>query len=117
MRPLLRQLVGTPYFKYFKAALWCDCPFWPDDGMCMLRDCSVGECDSDEVPSAFREEDAASCSAPAAPCLRLHLLPDRQNDRCLNTVVVQHARDLHWQLPSMHACGGVCPMSPSQPSG
>lgn len=63
MRPLLRQLVGTPYFKYFKAALWCDCPFWPDDGMCMLRDCSVGECESDEVPSAFREEDAASCSA------------------------------------------------------
>ena len=24
--------------------LWCDCPFWPDDGMCSLRDCSVCEC-------------------------------------------------------------------------
>ena len=64
VHPLLQQVVATPYFTYFKAALWCDCPFWPDDGMCMLRDCSVGECSPEEVPSAFREEDAASCSAP-----------------------------------------------------
>ncbi|CAI7928705.1 unnamed protein product [Closterium sp. NIES-54] len=43
--------------------LWCDCPFWPDDGMCHSRDCSVGECKDDEVPPALR------CPSPPAPSL------------------------------------------------
>lgn len=63
VNPLLKQVVQTPYFTYFKASLWCDCPFWPDDGMCMLRDCSVCECEPDEVPRAFKEADSASCGA------------------------------------------------------
>ena len=34
--------------------LWCDCPFWPDDGMCRLRDCSVCECPENEFPEHFK---------------------------------------------------------------
>lgn len=34
--------------------LWCDCPFWPDDGMCKLRDCSVCECPENEFPELFK---------------------------------------------------------------
>ncbi|KAK3015270.1 hypothetical protein RJ639_005690 [Escallonia herrerae] len=34
--------------------LWCDCPFWPDDGMCRLRDCSVCECPENEFPESFK---------------------------------------------------------------
>ena len=34
--------------------LWCNCPFWPDDGMCKLRDCSVCECPESEFPEPFK---------------------------------------------------------------
>lgn len=54
LHPLLKQLVTTPFFRYFKVKLWCDCPFWPDDGMCRLRDCSVCECPENEFPEPFK---------------------------------------------------------------
>ncbi|KAJ8761914.1 hypothetical protein K2173_006516 [Erythroxylum novogranatense] len=53
--PSLQQLVKTPFFRYFKVKLWCDCPFWPDDGMCRLRDCSVCECPESEFPASFKK--------------------------------------------------------------
>ncbi|CAN1302372.1 Endoplasmic reticulum oxidoreductin-1 [Linum perenne] len=31
LNPSLQELVKTPFFRYFKAKLWCDCPFWTDD--------------------------------------------------------------------------------------
>jgi ERO1-like protein alpha len=55
LNPLLQDLVKTPFFRYFKAKLWCDCPFWPDDGMCRLRDCSVCECPDNEFPEIFKK--------------------------------------------------------------
>ncbi|XP_014499515.1 endoplasmic reticulum oxidoreductin-2-like [Vigna radiata var. radiata] len=35
--------------------LWCDCPFWPDDGMCELRGCSACECPESEFPESFKK--------------------------------------------------------------
>ncbi|KAJ4726581.1 Endoplasmic reticulum oxidoreductin-1 [Melia azedarach] len=55
LHPLLQELVTTPFFRYFKVKLWCDCPFWPDDGMCRLRDCSVCECPENEFPEPFKK--------------------------------------------------------------
>ncbi|XP_010275885.1 PREDICTED: endoplasmic reticulum oxidoreductin-1-like [Nelumbo nucifera] len=55
LHPLLQEIVTTPFFRYFKAKLWCDCPFWPDDGMCRLRDCSVCECPENEFPEPFKK--------------------------------------------------------------
>ncbi|KAK6154848.1 hypothetical protein DH2020_009096 [Rehmannia glutinosa] len=55
LHPLLQQIVKYPFFRYFKVKLWCDCPFWPDDGMCRLRDCSVCECPENEFPETFRK--------------------------------------------------------------
>ncbi|XAR68222.1 hypothetical protein NMG60_11003280 [Bertholletia excelsa] len=55
LHPLLQELVTTPFVRYFKVKLWCDCPFWPDDGMCRLRDCSVCECPENEFPETFRK--------------------------------------------------------------
>lgn len=55
LHPLLQELVTTPFFRYFKVKLWCDCPFWPDDGMCQLRDCSVCECPENEFPETFKK--------------------------------------------------------------
>ena len=42
------------WFNSLQVKLWCDCPFWPDDGMCRLRDCSVCECPESEFPEAFK---------------------------------------------------------------
>ncbi|AQK63139.1 Endoplasmic reticulum oxidoreductin-1 [Zea mays] len=55
LHPILQELVKLPFFRYFKVKLWCDCPFWPDDGMCKLRDCSVCECSENEFPEPFRK--------------------------------------------------------------
>ncbi|KAK1378414.1 Endoplasmic reticulum oxidoreductin-1 [Heracleum sosnowskyi] len=55
LHPLLQDLVKTPFFRYFKVKLWCDCPFWPEDGMCRLRDCSVCECTENEFPETFKK--------------------------------------------------------------
>ncbi|URE37045.1 Endoplasmic [Musa troglodytarum] len=55
LHPILQELVTTPFFRYFRVKLWCDCPFWPDDGMCVLRDCSVCECPESEFPEPFKK--------------------------------------------------------------
>ncbi|KAJ1698327.1 hypothetical protein LUZ63_006839 [Rhynchospora breviuscula] len=59
LHPILHELVKTSFFRYFKVKLWCDCPFWPDDGMCHLRDCSVCECPDNEFPELFKEPSKA----------------------------------------------------------
>ncbi|XP_021904762.1 endoplasmic reticulum oxidoreductin-2-like [Carica papaya] len=55
LHSMLQDIVKTPFFRYFKVKLWCDCPFWPDDGMCRLRDCSVCECQESEFPESFKK--------------------------------------------------------------
>lgn len=57
MQPLLSELVKAPFFRYFKTDLYCECPLWPDDGMCSLRDCSVCECEPEEVPEPWRKDE------------------------------------------------------------
>ncbi|KAJ4825187.1 Endoplasmic reticulum oxidoreductin-2 [Turnera subulata] len=68
LHPSLQELVKTPFFRYFKVKLWCDCPFWPDDGMCRLRDCSVCECPENEFPESFRKPSQRSLSADDFMC-------------------------------------------------
>lgn len=41
-----------------KQDLLCECPFWPDDGMCSLKDCSVCECDPKELPRTWGSGEA-----------------------------------------------------------
>ena len=57
LNPLLSELVKAPFFRYFKVNLWCDCSFWPDDSMCILRDCAVCECEDNEVPQIWKAEE------------------------------------------------------------
>lgn len=54
LHSLLHDIVKQPFFRYFKVKLWCDCPYWPEDGMCRLRDCSVCECPDGEFPETFK---------------------------------------------------------------
>ncbi|EOY27644.1 hypothetical protein QUC31_012614 [Theobroma cacao] len=68
LHPLLQELVKTPFFRYFKVKLWCDCPFWPDDGMCRLRDCSVCECPESEFPELFKKPNHRGLSSDDLMC-------------------------------------------------
>ncbi|KAI3466838.1 hypothetical protein Pfo_023501 [Paulownia fortunei] len=68
LHPLLQQIVKYPFFRYFKVKLWCDCPFWPDDGMCRLRDCSVCECPENEFPETFRKPSGNGLSSDNLVC-------------------------------------------------
>eukprot|EP00850_Spirogloea_muscicola_P021849 SM000265S09770 [mRNA] locus=s265:67573:70810:+ [translate_table: standard] len=65
LHPLLQRIVATPFFRHFKVKLWCDCPFWPDDGMCHLRDCSVCECPEGDFPEPLRGLGPAASLRPA----------------------------------------------------
>lgn len=55
LHPTLTELVATPFFRYFKVDTSCDCPFWENEGMCAVKDCSVCECPEEEVPSPWRQ--------------------------------------------------------------
>eukprot|EP00163_Fabomonas_tropica_P021479 TRINITY_DN37533_c0_g1_i2.p1 TRINITY_DN37533_c0_g1~~TRINITY_DN37533_c0_g1_i2.p1 ORF type:complete len:465 (-),score=59.98 TRINITY_DN37533_c0_g1_i2:47-1441(-) len=49
--PEIHKLLNSTFFSYFKLNLGCECPFWPDDGMCALRACAVDSaCSDQEVP-------------------------------------------------------------------
>ncbi|MEW5302373.1 MAG: hypothetical protein WDW36_005166 [Sanguina aurantia] len=67
LHPLLSELVTTPFFRYFKVNVFCDCPLWPDDSMCAMQACSVCECDANEVPSSWLAQEQASCAANDTP--------------------------------------------------
>ncbi|KAF8678167.1 Endoplasmic [Rhizoctonia solani] len=50
----LADLVTTPFFKYFKVDLYRSCPFWEDDGYCVMRECGVTSVDESQVPEMWR---------------------------------------------------------------
>jgi hypothetical protein len=126
LRPLLAELVRAPFFRYFKTDLYCECPLWPEDGMCSLRDCAVCECEPDEVPAPWRAAEglaegaagvglaAGAAAAPAESCAGA--ARESEVDRTLPPSVrsrlaaVRGWRGLH--NPWMPEDGGACWMFP-----
>lgn len=86
LNKLLAPLVSnSTFFSVFKVALDNHCPFWDDDGQCMIRECSVCNCDDNEVPTVWRDDDARQSSARlqeenTPPCTRTTLRGDVLND-------------------------------------
>ena len=66
--PIVHALVQTPYFRYFKTDLHCDCPLWAEDGLCAMPSCSVSECcEEDPVPEILlRSAPPLQCGNPHA---------------------------------------------------
>mmetsp|Transcript_9585 Transcript_9585/g.28977 ORF Transcript_9585/g.28977 Transcript_9585/m.28977 type:complete len:495 (+) Transcript_9585:63-1547(+) len=60
---VLKQLTSrSKFFSFFKVNLYKDCPFWPDDGMCLNKDsCGVECCRADEIPVAWRADGESGC--------------------------------------------------------
>ncbi|KIP04225.1 hypothetical protein PHLGIDRAFT_129668 [Phlebiopsis gigantea 11061_1 CR5-6] len=79
----LRDLVQTPFFKYFRADLYRDCPFWQENGLCMNRECGITTVDESEIPEAWRAK--ALSKVEVSPKQELHQLPGcyyRDSDFC-----------------------------------
>ncbi|KAL9954078.1 hypothetical protein ACROYT_G041570 [Oculina patagonica] len=54
--PVIAELVKKDFFKFFRVNLNRPCPFWPDDGACAIRDCSVAACKEEELPEGIKAE-------------------------------------------------------------
>ncbi|CAK5265701.1 unnamed protein product [Mycena citricolor] len=78
----LHELVATPFFKYFQADLYRECPFWSDDGLCSDPGCAITTVDESEVPERWR---ATSLSRLTGRVDDRHQLPGcyyRDSDFC-----------------------------------
>ncbi|KAF8517649.1 endoplasmic oxidoreductin [Gautieria morchelliformis] len=60
----LAELVRAPFFKYFRADLYRECPFWQENGFCMNRECGITTVNESEIPPAWR---AAALSKVEVP--------------------------------------------------
>jgi hypothetical protein len=51
--PILEKLTHRTFFRYFRVNLEEKCPFWQEDGQCMMESCSVCTCEDNEVPQSW----------------------------------------------------------------
>ncbi|KAF9051138.1 endoplasmic oxidoreductin [Hymenopellis radicata] len=60
----LHTLVATPFFKYFQADLYRECPFWDDHGSCSDPGCAITSVDERDVPERFRATALSKIGSP-----------------------------------------------------
>jgi len=57
LTPVLKDLVLTTFFRYYKVDLWKQCPFWPDaELLCTSERCSVPSVDISKIPEEWKAE-------------------------------------------------------------
>jgi len=57
LSPILKDLVETTFFRYYKVDLWKECPFWPDAGLlCTSERCSVPSVEDEKIPEEWKVE-------------------------------------------------------------
>jgi ERO1-like protein alpha len=56
LTPLLKNITESTFFRYFFVDLEKPCPFWHEEGMCMMEACSVCTCEESEIPKRWLEE-------------------------------------------------------------
>lgn len=54
--PLLENITSRTFFRYFRVNLEEPCPFWQEDGQCMMESCSVCTCEENEIPESWMDE-------------------------------------------------------------
>ncbi|KAF9820371.1 hypothetical protein IEO21_01380 [Rhodonia placenta] len=60
----LHSLVETPFFRYFRADLYRDCPFWQENAFCMNRECGITTVDESEIPAKWRAAELSKVEMP-----------------------------------------------------
>ena len=66
IHPLLSKIVETPFFSHFKIDLCSSCELWEDAPLCIMRDCSVCECE--DPPEWSRNVDEFPPTGPDPSC-------------------------------------------------
>ncbi|KAI0051924.1 endoplasmic oxidoreductin [Auriscalpium vulgare] len=56
----LHDLVATPFFKYFRADLYRECPFWDENVLCMNKDCAIATVEEEVIPEKWRSKALSS---------------------------------------------------------
>lgn len=51
--PILESITNRTFFRYFRVDLEEKCPYWQEDGQCMMESCSVCTCEDSEVPRSW----------------------------------------------------------------
>lgn len=88
----LQDLVKTPFFKYYRADLYRDCPFWQENGLCENRECGITTVD--EVRDSER--------MPAHPSDPTQSeIPEGWRTAALSKVETASENDLHY-LPGCY---------------
>ena len=54
--PILKDVTSRTFFRYFRVNLDRKCPFWQEDGQCMMESCSVCTCEDNEVPRSWVDD-------------------------------------------------------------
>ncbi|KAL9542379.1 hypothetical protein PS6_009820 [Mucor atramentarius] len=52
----IQNLVHSKFFRYYRADLWKECPFWNEEALCTNRDCSVATIDENVLPVDWRKD-------------------------------------------------------------
>lgn len=52
-QPILLNLSSLTYFKYFQVDMHSPCPYWKENGMCMMEGCSICTCSDSEIPQTW----------------------------------------------------------------
>ncbi|KAG1144123.1 hypothetical protein G6F37_007105 [Rhizopus arrhizus] len=65
----IQNLVKTKFFKYYRADLWKDCPFWDENALCTNRDCSVATTDEEMLPEDWRKAALSAIQLPQGKSL------------------------------------------------
>lgn len=65
--PKMSGILAKSYFRYFKVNMHRDCPFWTDDGRCILRDCAVEECPENDLPVGLKGKISSESGAKQYP--------------------------------------------------
>ncbi|KAJ3480034.1 hypothetical protein NLI96_g8643 [Meripilus lineatus] len=61
----LHELVETPFFKYYRADLYRECPFWHENGLCMNKECVITTVDESEIPEKWRAAELSKVEMPS----------------------------------------------------
>ncbi|KAG1463044.1 hypothetical protein G6F56_005376 [Rhizopus delemar] len=65
----IQHLVKTKFFRYYRADLWRDCPFWDENSLCTNRDCSVATVDEESLPEDWRKAALSAIQLPQGKSL------------------------------------------------
>lgn len=93
--PLVTSLVADPYFRFYRVNLNRQCPFWPDDSRCNLKDCHVQYCTEGEIPDFLKIEPEFTTGQKKNSCIEL----DENKLSAVNVSISseQHERFKDWE--------------------